>query len=754
VSGAAPIRRPGAAERLTGAFAYTVDLTRPGMLHGRLLRSSHAHARIRALDVSAARTVPGVHAVLTAADVPDVRFGMWIRDEVVLARDVVRHQGEPVAAVAAATPDAAAAALRAIAVEYAPLPVVADGLAALREDAPLVHPGWADYRAHEDLRRRGNVCTHAVLRKGEADRVFREAPVVVSGEYRTHMVHQGYMEPRAAVAEWDADGGLTVWSGTQLPFDIRDDLAEILGIAPGRIRVVAVPSGGAFGGKLYLGVEHFCALLARAAGRPVKMVTTVEEELSAAYPRMPMHLDVATAVSADGIFLARRARAVADAGAYAGATPSIACNQLNLLVGPYRIPHLHMEALAVYTNKANCGAFRAPGAPQAVFALESHVDAIAVRLGMDAVELRRRNLLREGDEGPSRWTVRGVAALETLERAASAIGWSRPAGPNRGRGVACAWWATTGGSSNVRLELDGTGLTLFTGAAEMGTAAVSSAAALAAATLGVDPTTVRIVQADTARTPVDFGSQGSRTAFSVGHAARRAAADLARQLREAVARRAGVPVDSLDVTAGAVRARDGARPPVPLAEAARLVAERGGPAVGRGSYVTPTPEYDPTTLDGSLRAYLLSPSFHTHAVEIEVDPETGEVSVLRYVVAQDVGHALSPDGVRAQIEGGVVQGLGYALSEEIVFRDGLVLNPGLTDYKMPTAMDAPEVELVLVERPGEHGPFGAKGAAEPPVIPAAAAIANALRQAVGVELNETPLTAERVLRALRVRARG
>ena len=740
--------RMDAPGKVTGTAVYAADFALPGMLHGKLLRSREPHARLVRIDAARARALPGVRAVLTAADVPDVRYGGALKDETVLARDRVRYVGQPVAAVAATTREAAEAALAAIEVVYEPLPAVLDLEAALAPGAPLIHEAWETYAAIPILHREGNVCHRARIVVGDVERGFAEADRIFEHRFRTAMVHQGYTEPRAAVASWDSSGQVTVWSNTQLPFEIQNTLAEILELAPSKIRVIVPGIGGGFGGKLRIGVEHVAALLARRTGRPVRVLTTSEEELTAAYPRQGTRVELRTGVTRAGRITAKEGRIWFDTGAFAGSGPGVASVATLVLAGPYKIPNLLLEGYAVYTNKTNCGSFRAPSGPQANFAVESQMDMIADALGLDPLEFRLRNIVREGDEGPTGQVLTGVGLEECLRRAAAAIGWDdrRPA-PGRGKGLACGWWTTTGGSSGVYVKInpDGT-VALNTGAAEIGTAALTGAAQVLAEELGVDLADIGVVSADTFATPFDFGAQGSRTAFAVGNACRAAVADLRRQLVGLAAAQLGVPADALELRDKAVV---GAGKRVTLAELARLSQASGGGLIAHGTFIAPPTAYDAKRVEAHVYPAFHSPSFHAHAVDLSVDRETGEITLHRYVVAQDVGFAVNPAAIEGQIEGGVAQGLGQALSEELVYAEGRVLNPNLTDYKMPTALDLPRIESILVQHPSAVGPYGAKGVGEPPNIEPPAAVANAVAAAVGVRVTTLPITAEKIALALR-----
>jgi CO/xanthine dehydrogenase Mo-binding subunit len=738
-----PLPRVDAPGKVSGTAIYAADFALPGMLHGKVLRSTVPHARLVRVDVTRARAVPGVRAVLTAADVPDVRYGGALKDETVFATDKVRYIGQPVAAVAASTVEAAETALAAIDVAYEPLPAVLDLDAALAPGAPLIHEAWESYAAIPILQREGNVCNRARIIVGDVERGFEEADHVFEHRFRTAVVHQGYTEPRAAVASWDSSGQVTVWSNTQLPFEVQNTLAEILQLPPSRIRVVVAGVGGGFGGKLRIGVEHFAAFLARKCGRPVKLLTTSEEELTAAYPRQGTIVELKTGVTKEGRITAKAGRIWFDTGAFAGSGPGVASVATLVLAGPYKIPNLCLEGFAVYTNKTNCGSYRAPSGPQSNFAVESQMDIMADALGLDPLEFRLRNIVREGDEGPTGQVLQGVSLEECLVKAAAAIGWKerRPA-PGRGKGLSCGWWTTTGGSSGVYVKInpDGT-VALNTGAAEIGTGALTGAAQVLAEELGVDLTDISIVSADTFSTPFDFGAQGSRTAFAVGNACRAAAADLKRQLFALAAAQLGVEPDALALSDKHVVA-DGRR--LSLADLARLSQQTGGGLIAHGTFIAPPTPYDTKRVEGHVYPAFHSPSFHAHAVDLSVDRETGEITIHKYVVAQDVGFALNPIYIEGQIEGGVSQGLGQALSEEIVYENGRVLNPNLTDYKMPTTLDMPRVESILVQCPSLVGPYGAKGVGEPPNMEPPAAVANAVASATGLRVTSLPITAEKI----------
>jgi CO/xanthine dehydrogenase Mo-binding subunit len=745
--------RLDAVAKVTGTAIYAVDFALPGMLHGKILRSTQPHALIRRLEVSRARQLPGVRAVLSAQDMPLVRYGGMVQDETVFAAERVRYTGQPVAAVAADRADIAEEALALIEVVYEPLPVIADAEAALAPDAPLIHPDWQSYRTAGSVWRHGNMCTRSLVHTGDVDTAMAQADYVFEDRFETQIQHQGYLEPRAAVAHMAVDGRLTVWSNTQLPFAIQTMLADMLQLPVSKIRVIATHSGGGFGGKLRPGMEPYAALLARASGRPVRLATTVPEELMAAHPRQPTIITLKTGLKRDGTIIARDGRILFDTGAFAGSSPGVASVATLVLAGPYKIPHMRLEGCAVYTNKANFGSFRAPSGPQACFAVESHMDIIAHKLCLDPLEFRLQHLVHEGDVSLTGQVLTDVSSRQVLERAAAAIGWGTAAGPHRGKGLACSWWTVTGGSSGVyvKLNADGT-VVLNTGAAEIGTAAVMAGAAqILAEELGVNLADITVVSADTDSTPFDLGAQGSRTTFAVGNAARQAAADIRAQLLHLASDMLDMPPARLVLRERSVCVDDAPERRVSLADVAQRSLLQGGGIIAHGVYIAPPTPFNADTVRHHFYPTFNSPSFHAHAVEVEVDPDTGTIAVQRYVVAQDVGYAINPQCVEGQIEGGVTQGIGQALSEVISMRNGQVLTPGLIDYKMPSSLDVPMIDTILVQQPCRFGPYGAKGVGEPPAIEPPAAIANAIAAAVGVRLHRLPMTAEQLRQALRNR---
>ena len=739
--------RGDARAKVTGQFEYGVDVSLPGMLHAKVRRSEIQHGLLRRVDITRALAIPGVHAVLTGADVKDCLASRFVRDEPILAVDRVRYHGEPIAVVAAETKEIAEAAASAIDVEYEPLPAVNSVAESLAPEAPLLHPDWESYWSAPVVRRSGNILSHATLERGDVDGAFARAAHVFEDTYSTQHVHQASLEGRVAIAEVEPDGRVHVTSSHQYPFGLRQDLSDILHIPVDSIRVTCTGLGGGFGGKLYAGVEPYCVLLAQRTGRPVRLAHTREEEMIATSPRMSATVHVRTAVDADGRLLAREGTVHYDCGAYSESSPMVVSIALMTLPGPYRWEALRINSYAVYTNKANCGSYRGPGAPQAVFAGESQLDRIADELGMDRLQLRLDNAVRDGDLGPGGQVLTGVSLTETLRKAADAIGWGESAGEYRGKGLACCFWGTTGGPSSAEVRIDGDGqVLLVTGATEIGTAAVQSGLVqICADALDVEPEQIIVRSADTDTTPYDMGAQGSRTLFQAGNAIIAAVADLKSQAVAMAASQCGRPAQDLEVRDGMVGVPGDPGGALSLAQLARLA---GGELLGKGSYAAPATEFDDTTIQGTAMGAFNDPGFSTHACEVRVDPDTGEVTLEQYVAVQDVGRVINPTYAAGQVAGGAVQGIGQAMFEDLQYRNGRVANPNFTDYKLPTIADVPQVQTILVEQPSVHGPYGAKGVGEPSIILAGPAIANAVCDAAGVRVQELPITGARVLSKL------
>ena len=739
------VPRQDAREKVTGAATYVADLHLPGMLYGRALRAEHPHARILAIDPRAARELEGVAAVLTAADVPGVnRFGRVTADQPVLADGKVRYLGDVVALVAAETPEAAERALGLVRVRYEPLPAVFDPLEAMAEGAPKVHDG------------RDNVLAHVKIRKGDVDAAFAAAEVVVEGTYTTPTVDHLYLEPEGAVAVPAPDGGITVWAPTQAPFTVRAAVAQALGLPAHRVKVVQTTAGGGFGGKVDAAMDTCAraALLAQATGRPVRLIYGRRESLLGSGKRHAAVVRHRLAASRDGRLLGVDIQVYLNKGAYAsvgGVEPPAGGLTVKSAVhaaGPYEIPNVRVDAYNVYTNLPYGSPMRGYGVPQVCFATESQVDDLAYRLGMDPLELRRLNGFRLGSATATGQVLdQSVGYQETLRRAAEAAGWTggrRPEAPRRGTGrraggtgAATSFFAVSSGRGNdfatAYIFLTGEGrIEVRTGLVELGQGSRTVLAQLAAEALGVPLELVSTPEPDTAVDPDSLTTTASRGATLGGNAVLMAA----RAARETLGRLGGAP---------------GAPGELPLAELGRRLCPGGRLLIGQGQWRKPTPTFDPETGQGQpYHVY----TYATQIADVEVDLETGEVEVLRVVAAHDVGRAINPALVGAQIQGGVSMGVGYALYEDLRFREGRMQNPDLTDYVLPTSVETPAVVPVIVEEPNEMGPFGGKGIGEPPVIPTAPAIANAIFHATGARVRALPITPERVLDALREASGG
>jgi CO/xanthine dehydrogenase Mo-binding subunit len=751
---AAPWIRPDGQAKATGQARYTADLGFPGLAHARLLMAGRVHARIVRLDTTRARAMPGVLAVLTQADVPDRRYGSFglVLDRTLFARDVVRFEGEVVAAVAALTPEQATAAIAAIDVAYEDLPPILDVEEALETGSPLVHPAIDTYGHDPNLDPAGNVAGRSTIVKGDASAALAASPIVVRERYVADMAHPVPIEPHSVTADWSGDR-VTVYSSTQVPFAARTMTAEVLEIPEHRVRIVVSHLGGGFGGKCDFHFEGHVAALARAARRPVRLVLTRHEEFVA--PDKVTHamvVDLETGVAEDGTILARKARVLLDCGAYASDTPTIGQVAAMMIAGPYRIPDVDIEAISVYTNRTPSGSVRAPSGPQACWAVEQHHDVVAARVRLDPVEFRRRNLVHDGDEGPTRQRHEGDGAIDTLERAVARIEADGPPGPNEAIGVASGWWFSAPGPAGafVRIESDGSGR-IVTGAQENGTGAVMALPILAAEELGMRPEDFAITYQDTDTGPYDGGSSGSQTTFNNGRAVVEASRELRRQLLDlaSVALEAAVgDLELRDGHAGVVGSPDRR---VSIAELA-ATAHGGALLLARGSGMPPeAPEHDASACVGRLGfESFASPTFFCHAVRIRVDPATGIVRTLKVVAATDVGRVLNETGALGQLTGGVVMALGNATLEGTVFGgDGRQRNASLLDYKLLTTADAPDIEAIFVEHPASNGgPRGSKGVGEPPIVATAAAVANAIAAATGTRVRRLPMTPERVWRAV------
>ncbi len=730
----------------TGAFVYGMDFQIPGQLYGAILRSPHPHALIRSVDASRAQALAGVEAVLTAKDLPaGLLMPGVVCDQPLLASDRARYHGEPIAAVAAQSPDLAQQALGLIVVDYQPLPAIIDAETATADESLLVHEAWETYQAEEGLVRWRNVCCHAALNKGDVERGFASADEIIEGIYTTESVHQSHLEPRVATAVVLPGEVPTVYSNTQLLYWIRTNVAHVLGVPEEQVRIVPTGIGGAFGSKLYPQIEPLTALLSRVAGKAVRMVVPLSDELLAGVPRHPTKTRLKTAVMRDGTLVAQQATMYLDGGAYTGSTPEIASVAVLCLAGPYRTPNVHIDVYGVLTNKTNFGAYRGPGGPYSVFALETHLDEVAARIGMDPLDLRLKNILGEGDEAANGQILTSVGLRETVERATQAIGWREAAATNRGKGISLGWWTTTLQRSTSEALLDANGkVVIRVGTNEMGTGAIMGGVRqVAAETMGLDVDDVLIDVEDTLSGLWDWGSQGSRTLANVGRAAQFACQDLRLKILSLAEKLLETERERLDLAGGEVFSIDNPEEKITLKALAQLSPE--GILRSRAESNAEPATYDKSRLTSCLYPAFHHPSYHCHVAEVEVDPGTGMTRVLRYVAAHDIGRAINPTLIEGQIEGGVVQGIGMALMEEVLYdKQGFRTNINWTDYKLPTLADMPEIESIIVEHPTNLGPYGSKGLGESPALHPPAAVANAIGAATGKRFRSLPITPEKI----------
>jgi CO/xanthine dehydrogenase Mo-binding subunit len=754
-------RRLDAADKVTGRARYAGDLAFPGLLHARLVLSPYAHARILNIDTAEAASLPGVVAVFTGKTLGLAQADSTSRVQAPLALEEVYWHGHPVAVVVGETEAAAEDGVSAVDVDYEPLPVVVDPVAAQYPGTPLarerkqeevseiagggahaaVSGGSQEEEEQEDLSE--NVSEKVHMHLGDIQAGWREAEVVVERTYKTHVVHQSYMEPQTiTVVPGPSGHQLTVWPSTQGLFGVRSEIAKALNIAERHIRVESVPIGGAFGGKFGLH-EPLAAGIAYKLRRPVRLVYTRQEDLLAGNPAPQSSITIKLGAKRDGRLVALQAKALFDTGAYPGAGAGLGGY---MLASTYRCPNVDIRCYEVLTNKVSVGAYRAPNAPQATFALESTVNELCEALNKDPLEFRVQNAFKEGDPtiDQRRWPRIGL--IECLEQIRQQPLWANRAmhktvppelkGWKIGIGIAAGGWpgGTEPTAAACRLESDGS-LTVVVGSVDL-TGSDTSLALIAAEGLGVSPSTVHVAHDNTDTMPYSGGTGGSKTTYSMGPAVLAAARDARNQILTIASDMLEASVEDLDIENGSVIVKGVPGKSVPLSQIAQESMRFAG-------------KYEPIYGRGRAAIRKSSPMFTVHLAKVAVDPETGEVRVLDYVAAQDVGFAINPAEVEGQIHGGVTQGLGWALFEGYEFdENGQLLTPTLMDYALPRSQDVPDITTILVQVPSALGPFGAKGVGEPPVVPVGAAIANAVKDAVGARVTELPITPERLFTAL------
>jgi len=749
-----PVTRVDAREKVTGAAVYGVDVQLPGMLHGAVFRSRHPHARIIAIDTAAAADSPGVEAVVTGRDFPYV-FGSAIKDQPFLAIDRVRYIGEPVVAIAARTEAEAQEAADLVRVDYEELPAVLEALEALRDDAPLVHPDMHTYdRGPHEIVPNTNINTLWTFERGDVEAGFAAADLVVEDEFTAHALSHAALEPHVAVARYEAaTGAYTMWVSTDRPFQLRGELTAALGLSSDKMRLIVANVGGSFGGKNTLIAESIAVALARhAGGRPVRVEFTREEDLIATQTRVPAIMKLKTGVTTEGLLTARSAEILWDSGAYTSNTVGVAIRGSSTIFGPYRIPDLALTARQVYTNRAITGSYRGYGTTQVTWACESQVDMIAARLRIDPVAFRIRNGYEEGDSYVNEQIMHGVGLLETLERTSAEIGWGnvdRQPAPHlrRGKGIATMIKPTaTPTSSNcvIKVEHDGR-VSVMVAAPEIGSGQATVLAQMAADAVGVPIGSIVIPPTDTAFSPFNGPVASSRTTYHVGNAIRTAGAEVRQKILATAAEEMGIDPETLELVDGNILAAG-----EPITSISKLLGGFGF----EGHSVTAEARFTtrgspllkaPPPYDWMSSIFWM---FATHAVEIEVDIETGVVRVVRVAAAQDVGRAINPMMCEQQIEGGVVMGVSNALFEEFKGSGGRIENSSFADYKLAALPDLPEIVPLIVESEHSEAPFGAKGIGEPAAAATPPAIANALFDAVGIRITDLPLSAERVLQAI------
>jgi CO/xanthine dehydrogenase Mo-binding subunit len=735
-----------ALDKVTGRAQFGADIALPRLLMGKVLRSPHAHARIKRIDTSKAEVLPGVMAVITGKDLPVLTPGTgraarritmqeYYLSHEVLAREKVLFHGHAVAAVAATAGEIAEEALGLIQVEYEVLPHALDPLDAMQPDAVLLHHDLYTLSATGKATTPSNIAEHLEMGRGHVEQGFAEADVVVERTFRTQVVHQGYLEPDSETAWVREDGSVVVWANTQTTFTQRHELALLLDIPLSKIRVVPTEVGGAFGGKESVRVSALCVALSRQARLPVRMTFSREEVLRATGPGSGTVSTVKVGARQDGTITAIQARLVYDAGAYPGAPLRSAMRRV---FSHYRTPNLKIEAYDVVTNKPHVAAYRAPGATPTNFALESVIDEVGEALHMDPLAFRCKNVSRAGDPMPDGVVLSSVSLAEILRRLQQHPCWTTPlTAPHQGRGVALGLWTMPGGTASCHITLSADGsVTLVLGTVDL-SATRTSLAMVAAEALGLELEDVRVVVGDTDTVAYSGASAGDKVTYVTSKAVQKASQDLLQRLRARVAETLRVSPRDVLYERRRFWVRGAPEQQMTLADIA-LRTVRGEEAVmGYGS------------ASETFSTVAIAPNAAAHVVDVEVDKETGQVKVLRYTAFQDVGLCINPDQVEGQMQGGATQGIGWALSEICAFDNmGMLRNAHLLDYRLPTSLDVPGIEANIVEVPSPDHPYGLRAVGQVPIVPPAAAIANAIYRATGVRMRELPITPERLYRAL------
>jgi xanthine dehydrogenase molybdenum-binding subunit len=755
VIGTRPLR-PDGADKVTGRAIYGADVRMSDLLHGNVLRSPHAHARIKSINTREAEALPGVRAVVTGNDLGQLEdkianlgegaVNLRFLSNNILAGAKALYKGHAIAAVAATNAHIAEAAVALIKVDYEVLPPVLHVREAMKEEAPLLHEDMTTTDLGQKTDKHSNIASHYQFKLGDVIQGFHEADVIVERELNTATVHQGYIEPHNATALWNQDDHITIWTSTQGAFVVQKQTADVLQLPVSQISVVPAEIGGGFGGKIPVYLEPVAALLSKKAGhKPVKLIMSRIDEFEATGPTPASHITCKIGAKRDGRIVAAEAVLAYEAGAYPGSPVTMGgmC-----IFTPYNIPNLQVDGYDVCVNKPKTTAYRAPGATNAAFAAETVIDELAEKLTIDPLEIRRINGAKEGDRRVDGPTHPRIGYIETVHAALEHEHYQTPlAGPNRGRGVASGFWFNVGLQSSVVINVNVNGtVNLVEGSTDIG-GTRASIAMQAAETLGIPYEDVRPTVVGTDGVGYTDVTGGSRTTFATGYAAVEAARDVIRQMKERAASRwnremeqefegqaepeiARITLDDVDYRDGVFQCTKDASKSFTFAQLAELMPRSGGPITGRATV-------QPRVVGGA---------FATHIVDVEVDPDTGKTTILRYTAVQDVGKAIHPSYVEGQIQGGVVQGIGWALNEEFVYReDGVMTNSSFLDYRMPTTLDLPMIDTVLVEVANPGHPYGVRGVGEVPIVPPPAAVANAIYRATGKRMTDLPMSPGYVL---------
>lgn len=740
VIGTRPIRHDGV-DKVTGRAIYGADFQITGLLHGRVLRSPHAHARIVSIDTSRAEAHPGVKGVVTAQDLPAAEDKMadlgegavnlkYLCDNI-LASDKALYKGHAIAAVAATDPHIAEEACELIDVEYEVLPPVLEVRAAMEPDAPIIHENIRTSSLGETGDKPSNVASHIQFKKGDIEKGFDEADIVIEREFVTGTVHQGYIEPHNATALYNPDGQLTVWCSTQGAFTVREQLAEILQYPISKIKVVPLEIGGGFGGKINVYIKPVAALLAKKTGKPVKVLMNRADVFEGTGPTPASYITVKMGATKDGKITAAQTSMAFEAGAYPGSPVGAGAM---CIFAPYNTENVLIDGYDVVVNKPKTAPYRAPGATNAAFGSETVIDELAEELNIDPLEIRLMNGAKEGDHRADGPVFPRIGFIETVEAAKTHPHYTAPNGKkHHGRGVAAGFWFNIGLESSVTINVnpDGT-VNLVEGSTDIG-GTRASIAMQAAEVLGIPAESVNPTVVDTNSIGYTAVTGGSRTTYATGYAAYEAAQDVVKQMMGRAAKLWDVDEANVQFTDGEFSSINGKEEQISFRDLSARLGETGGPVVGRATM-------NPAGAGGA---------FATHVVDVAVDEETGKVEILRYTATQDAGKAIHPSYVEGQIQGGVVQGIGWALNEEYIYNaEGAMTNASFLDYRMPTCLDLPMIDAVIVEVPNPGHPYGVRGVGEVPIVPPPAAIANAIYDAIGIRMTELPMSPDRLLKAM------